>query len=115
MKCNGWDTPSADGIVLTQRVSAYPILDKASFLAEFDRTYECTSPETDFLWCAMVNTVLAIGCRVIPGSNEEQICNLFTNALNLFAKVAFAFSTLRKVQTLTLMVRTQVLADQEQD
>lgn len=73
-------------------------------MAEFHRTYEYLSPETDPVWCAMINTILAIGCCVNPSSNKGQYCNLFINALGLFGRVALSLCPLRKVQTLMLMV-----------
>lgn len=73
-------------------------------MAEFYRTYEYLSPETDPVWCAVVNTILATGYRANPSSGGGQYCNLFTNALGLFDRVALSMCSLRKVQTLMLMV-----------
>lgn len=65
-------------------------------------------PSDDPTWCAMVNTVLAIGCRATPGTEETEYCALFNNALSLFHQVSLGWSKLKKVQTLTLMVRSQI-------
>jgi len=58
----------------------------------------------DPVWCAMVNLVLAIGCRATFGSSEDQTCGLFENALSQFSWIVLGHSHLRKVQTLALMV-----------
>lgn len=90
---------------LIHYISAFPILDRDIFTSKFHETYATLSPDDDFLWCATVNTVLAIGCRAGLDSVADQICGLFTNALSLFSKLAFTSSSLAKVQLLCLMVK----------
>lgn len=78
-------------------------------MEKFNRTYEHLSPNLEPIWCAKVNLVLAIGCRAIPGSNEDQICGLFENALGYLSAIILGCSNIQKVQTLTLMVKPSPL------
>lgn len=98
------DIPAPPRHSRIDRISAFPILDRDLFTVKFEETYGTLSPDHDFLWCATVNTVLAIGCRANPASHADQTCSLFSNALSLFAKIALSSSTLPKIQTLCLMV-----------
>lgn len=61
-------------------------------------------PSDDPTWCALVNVVLAIGCRATPGASDATYCALFNNALGLFTSVSLGWAKLEKVQTLILMV-----------
>lgn len=88
---------------LTLVSSTFPILDQSAFLKKFDATYKGLKPSDDPMWCAMVNVVLAIGCRATPQSSEDQICGLFQNALGQLSWIMLAY--ISKVQTLMLMVR----------
>ena len=85
-------------------VSAFPILDEADFREQLEATYDSLMPSKDPTWCAMVNVVLAIGCRASPGSEEDLYCGLFNNALSLYSQVSLGWSRIAKVQTLVLMV-----------
>ncbi|KIW84917.1 hypothetical protein Z517_00305 [Fonsecaea pedrosoi CBS 271.37] len=82
---------------------AFPVLDQQSFIHEFNRSYSSLSHVQNPTWCALVNIVLAMGSRASVSTNDDQTCGLFCNALGLFSRVALGLSSLRKVQTLTLM------------
>lgn len=84
--------------------SAFPIVDPDQFWQQFDYTYDSLLVGKTPVWCAMVNLVLAIGCRATPGCNEDEMCNLFGNSLAILPKILLSSTNLQKVQTLTLMV-----------
>lgn len=83
--------------------SAFPILDEKAFIDHLETSYSTLMPSDDPTWCALVNVVLAIGCRATPGASDATYCALFNNALGLFTSVSLGWAKLEKVQTLILM------------
>ncbi|KIW77778.1 hypothetical protein Z517_07611 [Fonsecaea pedrosoi CBS 271.37] len=81
----------------------FPILNRQDFMHKFATTYHELKPNKNPTHCAMVNITLAIGCRAIPDSNEDQISGLFQNALGSISRVLLGYSHLSKVQVLMLM------------
>lgn len=92
------------------RLSVYPILDYHQFIKRFEESYDSLLVVGDPVWCALVNTVLAIGCRASTDHSStslpegDRITGLFRNAMFLYSRVTLGEATLMRVQTLVIMV-----------